>query len=67
MAGRPNDGCIVYMDDIFIYSSTVESHKKVIAEVLKCLEDFGLKLSQKKCKLFQEEMVFLGHKLKKDG
>ena len=34
----------VYLDDILIYTQTLAEHRKVIQEVLKCLEKFDLYL-----------------------
>jgi hypothetical protein len=42
-------GLIVYLDDILIYAETEEEHNHIITEVLKCLAENGLAISQDKC------------------
>ena len=51
---------VVYLDDILIFSKTLEEHRKINREVLKrlCLHDLYLK--PEKCKFEKEETEFLG-------
>jgi hypothetical protein len=42
-------GLIVYLDDILIYTKTVEEHDRIVMEVLKHLAANGLAISQDKC------------------
>ena len=55
--------CLIYLDDVIIYSQTFEEHVKRIKLVLGCIAQAGLKLEPKKCHLFKKEVTFLGHKL----
>lgn len=41
--------CIVYLDDILIYSNTVEEHKEHVKEVLRRLREHKLFLKLPKC------------------
>ena len=41
--------CLVYLDDIIIFSRTVEDHFSPLAEVFQRLRDAGLKLKPSKC------------------
>jgi hypothetical protein len=41
--------CLIYLDDIIIYSSTIENHARDIREVFSKLAGAGLKLKPSKC------------------
>ena len=58
---------LVYLDDILVYSKTMEEHAEHLRQVLQILrdQDFYAKLS--KCSFAQSELEFLGHILGKDG
>jgi Reverse transcriptase (RNA-dependent DNA polymerase) len=43
---------LVYMDDIIIYSKTLEDHRKHLEQVLQLLINAGLKLNPDKCDFF---------------
>ena len=58
---------IIYMDDILIYSRTLEEHVEHIKKVLTALSEANLILNIKKCQFFQTETRFLGHILSRDG
>ncbi len=51
----------VYIDDILIWSKTVDEHLHIIEEVFARLKDANLKLNIKKCKFFNDSVKFLGH------
>ena len=53
--------CIVYLDDIIIFSDTKEEHLKRLEAVFQKLITAGLKLKPLKCHLFKEEIEYLGH------
>lgn len=40
---------IAFLDDLIIFSSSLEEHEERLMKVLKCIADFGLKLSPAKC------------------
>ena len=52
---------IVYLDDILIYSETLEQHKKHLATVLQTLRDAKLYCKPKKCLFATTRLQFLGH------
>ena len=52
---------IVYLDDILIFSETLEEHKKHVALVLETLEKANLLVEPEKCQFHQQKVVFLGH------
>ena len=49
-----------FLDDIIIYSRTLEEHKWHIIEVLEQLVKAGLYLKRKKCQFHKMEVEFLG-------
>ena len=53
--------CIVYLDDIIIFSDTKEEHLKRLRAVFQKLCAAGLKLKPSKCFFFREEIEYLGH------
>ncbi|KAF9761705.1 Retrovirus-related Pol polyprotein from transposon 17.6 [Nosema granulosis] len=58
---------MVYMDDIAIYSKTKEEHTRHIKQVLKIIEEDGLKLNKEKCEFGKKEIHILGHVINDDG
>ena len=53
--------CIVYLDDIIIFSDTKEEHLKRLEAVFQKLITAGLKLKPTKCFFFRDEIEYLGH------
>ena len=53
--------CIIYLDDIIVYSKTPEEHIERLEGVFKKLSKAGLKLKPSKCKFFKERIAYLGH------
>ena len=52
--------CIIYLDDIVIFSKDLASHLKRLKAVFQKLEEAGLKLKPSKCELFQWQLAYLG-------
>jgi RNase H-like domain found in reverse transcriptase/Reverse transcriptase (RNA-dependent DNA polymerase) len=50
----------VYLDDILIFTKTLEEHCQITNEVLKCLKTHNLFLRLEKCVFKQEEIKYLG-------
>ena len=53
--------CLVYLDDIVIYSSTQEEHIECLQAVLEHFRLHRLKLNPSKCEFFKEKIEYLGH------
>ncbi len=49
-----------YIDDIVVYSDTVEEHQIHLQIVFERLKAHGLRLHLGKCKFFQENVEYLG-------
>lgn len=58
---------IVFLDDILIYSKTIEEHKIHVKEVLETLRKEKLYCKKSKCEFFRERIPFLGHTLSSEG
>jgi len=52
--------CIIYMDDILIFSSNWEHHQQAVRDVLEVLRRNKLCLKAEKCEFHKSEMEFLG-------
>jgi len=53
--------CLVYLDDVIVFSRTVGDHIRHLREVLLLLEKAGVSLKPSKCHLFQQAVEYLGH------
>ena len=59
--------CHIYLDDIVIWSNSIEEHEKNVRLILQALQAAKLYVNPKKCKLFCTEIHFLGHKVSQKG
>jgi hypothetical protein len=61
------DCCVAYLDDILIFSDTLEQHDRHVRLVLSALRQRQLFVNPKKCLLFAPAVEFLGHLVGTDG
>ena len=59
--------CAVYIDDIGIWSNSVEEHSEHVRLILEKLREAGISASVKKSVLFADEIYFLGHTISSRG
>ena len=59
--------CLVYIDDIVLMAKSVEEMAERLEEVLGRLREANLKLKPAKCRVFQTEILFLGHRIDENG
>ena len=59
--------CLIYLDDIIIFSSTFEEHLERLQAVYERLQEHNLKLKPSKCELFKERVSYLGHEVSEEG
>ena len=59
--------CIIYLDDIVIFSKDPASHLERLEAVFRELEEAGLKLKSSKCELFWRQLAYLGHVISAKG
>ena len=63
LAGMHWKCCLVYLDDIIVFTKTIEDHLKQLRDIFQCIRDAGLKLKSAKCQLFKPSVNFLGHQV----
>ena len=59
--------CEVYLDDILIYSNSLEEHERNVRLILETLRRHGLVASKSKTRLFADRIEFLGHFISSKG
>ena len=59
--------CVVYLDDILVFSPDLETHVEHLRQVFRCLNSHGYHVRLSKCDLVKKEVEFLGHKLTAEG
>lgn len=52
---------IVYLDDILVYSATMEEHISHLTQVLETLNKHKLLENLKKCEFAQQSLLYLGY------
>ena len=60
-------GAIVWQDDILIFGKTLEEHDRMLDEVMKRIEQSGLKLNKAKCEFRKSCLRYVGHMFSKNG
>ena len=59
--------CLVYLDDIIVFSKTVDEHLVHLNLVFERLRTASLKLNKEKCYFMKDNVVYLGHVISQDG
>ena len=59
--------CVVYLDDVLIYSRTEEDHIRHVKEVLDTLREARLQVKLSKCSFAQPSTRFLGFRVSAEG
>ncbi|MCP3663135.1 MAG: DDE-type integrase/transposase/recombinase, partial [Gammaproteobacteria bacterium] len=67
LAGLQWKSVLIYIDDLIVYSETIEQHLKDLEEVFIRLKKAKLKLKPKKCEFGKAEVGFLGHVISAEG
>ena len=58
---------LVYLDDVVIFTKTLDEHLEVLQELLERYRTSGLKLNPSKCCIASTSVGFLGHQLDEQG
>ena len=67
LAGLVDIFCVVYLDDILIYSKSIDDHKEHVMQILERLRTFQLYANPKKCEFSTTKVEFLGFIILTDG
>ncbi len=62
-----NRCCMVYIDDIIVYSPDIQTHLQHLKQIFSSLHTAGLTLNLKKCKFICSSLDYLGHTITADG
>lgn len=62
-----NKICVVYLDDILIFSTSFQEHITNIKKIFQRLREANLKIQINKCTFFARETMYLGHLLTTEG
>ena len=66
LAHRNWKDCLVYIDDVLIWSRTFSKHLHKLEQVFKAFEKAGLRIKGKKCQICCSQVSYLGHHLSSD-
>ena len=58
---------LIYLDDLIIYSSTLDEHIERLDKVITRLKENNLKLKGRKCHFFKEQVKYLGYVISSKG
>ena len=61
LAGLTYEQCLIYLDDIIVFSSTFDEHIQRLRNVFLALCQAHLQLKLSKCSFMQKEVLYLGH------
>jgi transposase InsO family protein len=67
LSGLVDIFCVVYLDDILIYSQTREEHTLHVRRVLERLKKWSLYANPKKCVFYTDRVEFLGFIVSREG
>ena len=56
-----DEGVVCYLDDLLVYSRSIEEHIVLLDRVFGLLKRHKLYLKKSKCSLFLDRVNFLGH------
>ena len=59
--------CLIYLDDVIVFSTSFDQHLNDLAEVFDRFRDANIKLKPSKCSFEKDQVSYLGHIISKDG
>lgn len=67
LRGLQNEICLIYLDDILIYSVSLQEHCDRLRQVFRRLRSSNLKIQLDKTEFLRREISFLGHIITPEG
>jgi transposase InsO family protein len=67
LSGLLGKVCMVYIDDIVVYSKTLEDHAQHLKQIFSRLKEVGLQVKPSKCSFELGEIELLGHRVTAEG
>ena len=67
LAGLTWESCLVYIDDVIVFSQTFAEHLVHLRQVFDRFRQANLKLKGKKCSFFCPQVKYLGHVISAEG
>jgi len=64
LSGVKWQSCLIYLDNVIVYSKTEEEHIGHVDHVLRLLRDAVVTLRPPKCRFFRTTVEYLGHEIK---
>lgn len=59
--------CLVYMDDIIVFSTSLQEHIINLSKIFETLRKYNMKIQLDKSEFLRKEVAFLGHVVTADG
>lgn len=67
LRGLQNEICLVYLDDIIVFSTSLQEHMINLEKVFNRLRESNFKIQMDKSEFLQLETAYLGHIISRDG
>ena len=67
LRGLQNEICFVYLDDVIIFSTSLQEHLDKLRKVFNRLQSSKFKIQLDKSEFLRKEVQYLGHIVSKDG
>jgi len=67
LRGLQNEICFVYLDDIVVFSTSLQEHISRLRKIFTRLREANLKIQMDKSEFLRKEVEFLGHIVTADG
>lgn len=59
--------CFIYMDDVVVFSKSLEEHKQHLQRIFSKVREFNLKIQLDKSEFLRKDVEFLGHVITPEG
>lgn len=59
--------CVIYLDDILIFSTSLQEHAENLEKILQAIHKYNLKIQLDKSEFLKKETAFLGHIVTTEG